>query len=233
MFHAHSLEDRPEADWQPLAEHLHGVADRAERSAAEFGAGPSGKLAGLLHDLGKCSAAFQRRIRGHGDRVDHATAGARTVIELAATVAGGKTSPEVFVAGIVAHAIADHHAGLPDSIGTAGALDDRLSRELAPLDPIWSDEIAPNVTGLWPRCIAQMGIPGDEMPRGVAPFTGAWIETCAYTPRCRVKTGREMRVNKPRCILLRSVIPAPSRLLEPRLLVCIECNWGFVLSIPD
>jgi CRISPR-associated endonuclease/helicase Cas3 len=52
------------------------------------------------------------------------------------------------IAQIVAHCIAGHHAGLPDSIGD---LDTRLDeKELEPLDPIWRDEIAPDPEQLAP-----------------------------------------------------------------------------------
>jgi len=170
MHHAHSLADRPETEWQPLVEHLLGVAELAERSAAKFGAGRAGRLSGLLHDLGKYSAAFQRRIRHESEKVDHATAGARQVVELAAAASAGKPSPDLLIARLVAHAIAGHHAGLPDSVGTAGALDDRLSRTLEPLDAIWRSEIAPDVSGLWPGCIAHTGIPREKAPRALAFF---------------------------------------------------------------
>ena len=52
------------------------------------------------------------------------------------------------IAQILAHCIAGHHAGLPDSIGD---LDTRLDeKELEPLDPIWRDEIAPDPEQLAP-----------------------------------------------------------------------------------
>lgn len=168
--HAHSLPNRPEAEWQPLVDHLIGVADLAERAAAKFGAERAGRISGLLHDLGKYTAAFQRRIRDKGEKVDHATAGARTVLELARAAAGAKAGPDLMIARLVAHAIAGHHAGLPDSVGTAGALDDRLGRDLAPLDAIWRREIAPDVSDLWPGCIGKTGIDRDKAPRALAFF---------------------------------------------------------------
>ena len=59
-FIAHTREDGQE---QSVADHLRGTADRAETFADAFGAGPLGRLAGLLHDIGKYSDAFQVRIR--------------------------------------------------------------------------------------------------------------------------------------------------------------------------
>ena len=52
------------------------VADLARERAAQFGAGEWGAVAGLLHDLGKYSDAFQARLEGRSGRVDHSTAGA-------------------------------------------------------------------------------------------------------------------------------------------------------------
>ena len=41
MFYAHTLPDRPEAEWEPLATHLQCVSDRAKTFAAAFGADDS------------------------------------------------------------------------------------------------------------------------------------------------------------------------------------------------
>ena len=76
VYYAHSTGRPDRADWQPLREHLHQVADLARDRAAKFGAGEWGYVAGLLHDLGKYSAEFQARLEGRSGRVDHSTAGA-------------------------------------------------------------------------------------------------------------------------------------------------------------
>lgn len=96
-----------------LQDHLSGTAERAAQFAAEFGAGGWGRLAGLWHDLGKFSPAFQKKIRaaaqGHEAhleakaRVDHSTAGALYA------------SQQFSILGrILAYITAGHHAGLPD-----------------------------------------------------------------------------------------------------------------------
>ena len=61
-FYAHSLEGKPKAGWQPLEEHLSNVARLAATSAAKFGAAEWGRVLGLLHDIGKYSAEFQKRL---------------------------------------------------------------------------------------------------------------------------------------------------------------------------
>ena len=48
-----------ERDWEPLETHLEAVAGLAEKFAGEFHADEWGRLAGLWHDIGKYSPAFQ------------------------------------------------------------------------------------------------------------------------------------------------------------------------------
>ncbi len=112
MVFAHSLEGRPPSEWEPLSHHLKAVSDRAAEFAARFGLAESARVAGPLHDIGKCSAAFQAHIGapsddGSGARrgPDHSTAGAH---EAAAVY--GKS-----VGRMLAYAIAGHHAGLADA----------------------------------------------------------------------------------------------------------------------
>ena len=88
---------------QTVLEHLDGTAGRCAMFAAAFGAEEQGRLAGLAHDLGKYSAAFQRRLAGDAARVDHATAGAAECCKLGQ--------------GSAAFAVAGHHGGLPDGGG--------------------------------------------------------------------------------------------------------------------
>ncbi|MGI6069023.1 MAG: CRISPR-associated helicase Cas3' [Blautia sp.] len=88
---------------QLISEHLEGTARLAERFAEEFGYGDWGYCAGKLHDIGKYSLAFQKRIHGGTQKVDHATAGAKVCHERR----GYYTA--------LAYCIAGHHAGLPDT----------------------------------------------------------------------------------------------------------------------
>ena len=111
-FYAHTLPDRPETAWEPLEDHLHAVADAAAERGCALGLDPWAYLAGSLHDLGKTSEAFQRRLRG-GPKVDHATAGA-----VEATRRWGT------LGRVLSYAVAGHHAGLPDS----GELQERLAK---------------------------------------------------------------------------------------------------------
>ncbi|HXU44979.1 MAG TPA: CRISPR-associated endonuclease Cas3'', partial [Thermoanaerobaculia bacterium] len=98
-FFAHSAPAR--ADWEPLARHLAEVARRAEAFAAPFGAGEEARLTGLLHDLGKYSERFTRRLEGTESGLDHWSIGA-----LASAVVAKAN------ARAAALAIHGHHVGL-------------------------------------------------------------------------------------------------------------------------
>lgn len=133
MFFAHSTQRNDRSDWQTLAEHLQNVAALAADSATIFGASELARVAGLLHDLGKYSDEFQRRIAGDAIRVDHATHGARLSVE--------RYKP---IGTLLAYGIAGHHAGLANGSegGERTALRDRLKGVgLPPLKDDWHREI--------------------------------------------------------------------------------------------
>lgn len=115
---------------QTVAEHLKGTARRCAAFAAVFGAEQAGYYTGLLHDVGKYSAAFQRRLHG-GPKVDHATAGAQVAYF------GGQPC--------TAFAVAGHHSGLPDGGTRAdtdqdGTLQGRMKKHVEPYSA-WEQEI--------------------------------------------------------------------------------------------
>lgn len=141
MYFAHSTGRQDRADWQPLIHHLMGVAGLASARGDKFGARLLAGLIGLLHDLGKYTPAFDRRLTG-GPSVDHATAGAQEVLRLAGI--------HPVAAELAAYAIAGHHAGLPDRRVGETSLAARLGRSVEPLDPVWRDEIRPEVAHLFP-----------------------------------------------------------------------------------
>ena len=66
-FFAHSLDGQPPDNWQPLEEHLRNVAILARSFADAFNAGTWAYMAGLWHDLGKYSKAFQETLEKFGD----------------------------------------------------------------------------------------------------------------------------------------------------------------------
>lgn len=69
--------------YETCVEHLSMTGCLAGGFAQSFGHLDDGLLAGLVHDLGKYSDAFQRRIQNpdHSGLVDHSTAGAMLLVQ--------------------------------------------------------------------------------------------------------------------------------------------------------
>jgi CRISPR-associated endonuclease/helicase Cas3 len=83
-----------------------------------------------------CCTTFQRRLEGDITRVEHSIAGAALILALA------KSPRDKAMAELIAHAIAGHHAGLPDRIGDASSLNERvLGGNLSSLDQAWRTEL--------------------------------------------------------------------------------------------
>ncbi len=94
---------------QSVKEHLMGTAVKASEFASVFNAEEQGQLVGLAHDIGKYSDAFQRRIQGSTEKVDHSTAGAAECAKLNQPYA--------------AFAVMGHHGGLPDGGSRTDSID--------------------------------------------------------------------------------------------------------------
>jgi CRISPR-associated endonuclease/helicase Cas3 len=140
-----------------LQEHLRAVAELAGKFASTFGHSDWGRLAGLWHDLGKYSSAFQSYIaRGSGfdpeahieggtGRVNHSSAGAIHAVEKL----GGKGR-------LLAYLIAGHHAGLPDWHSDEHALAS-LSQRLG--------------DGQYLQAISHVAVPADVLHPAMSPTT--------------------------------------------------------------
>ena len=102
IHYAHSTNDPGKSDWQGLKEHLQNVAGIASEFARDFSAGDLAYAGGLLHDIGKYSPEFQRRLEGASIRVDHSTAGAREA----------RTLYPRQLSRILEYIITGHHGGL-------------------------------------------------------------------------------------------------------------------------
>ncbi len=122
MYYAHRTLSSDKSQWHLLTDHLKAVACLAGKFADYFDAGPWAEIAGILHDAGKFSKEFQRRLAGAKDKVDHSTAGARYITE----VWGDKTR----LSRILAYVIAGHHSGLADFGSISSAEDRALARRL-------------------------------------------------------------------------------------------------------
>ena len=142
IYYAHSAQDKlgnllPYEHWQTLQSHLVNVGEMAAEFAQVFGAQEIACQTGKLHDLGKYSEAFDRRLHG-GPSVDHATAGAKIAVERWGNVIGK----------LMAFCIAGHHAGLANGNGEGDnrrTLKQRLAlqfgADIPALDNLWQQEI--------------------------------------------------------------------------------------------
>lgn len=121
-------------EWEPLVDHLTRVAERAARFARPLEVADLARAAALLHDAGKLRRAFQSYIQDQGPRTDHSSYGAHLAWERYGEVYGG----------IVAYAVAGHHAGLPDGGEGDGCLKRRIraGREVRDAGP-WPDTLLP------------------------------------------------------------------------------------------
>jgi len=142
-FYAHSLPGRPEPEWQLLEKHLKNVAEKAREFAEPFGGGEWAYLAGLWHDLGKYSDAFQQYLRAGTDtdphradsaaRTDHSTAGAQHAADVIPPVGT-----------FLAYLVAGHHAGLADGRDTSTSnLEVRLKKNVEP----WTENSPDGLVG--------------------------------------------------------------------------------------
>ncbi|MDO4285748.1 MAG: CRISPR-associated helicase Cas3' [Eubacteriales bacterium] len=106
VFYAHVSEDRNR--YQTAAQHAWGTAQLAERFASVFDCGQWGYDVGLIHDIGKWTRGFQKRLHG-GPKVDHSSAGTQELLKR-------KNYPAAYV-------VAGHHAGLPNGGTSANDAD--------------------------------------------------------------------------------------------------------------
>ena len=124
--YAHSRPNPDRSDWQKLEAHLQNVALLAEEFASIFGAAQWGRMAGLLHDIGKFQPAFQEYLVRTADQgftgksgVDHSTPGAKAAASAS------------LLGKLLAYCIAGHHGGLPDGDGNSmSTLTARLQKEM-------------------------------------------------------------------------------------------------------
>lgn len=144
-YYAHSGQQADRSDWQLLRDHLEAVAGLAQERAQVFGGADWAHLAGLLHDLGKYSDAFQKRLNGSDQRADHSTAGAKLVIEHLSQCMGPQWT---HFAKPLAFVIAGHHAGLANGVDGGherSTLQQRtgaaFGSDIPALDPVWKDEV--------------------------------------------------------------------------------------------
>lgn len=113
-YYAHSVEGKPQSEWQKLEDHLKNTAVIAGQFASSFGCKNVAYLAGLLHDSGKYTQAFQEYLNSslNGVKVTrgeviHALQGAKYAME---------NIRDPIIVDIIGNIVATHHNGLFDNI---------------------------------------------------------------------------------------------------------------------
>jgi CRISPR-associated endonuclease/helicase Cas3/CRISPR-associated endonuclease Cas3-HD len=135
MYYAHSTKNLDKSDWQQLKDHLTKVATHSQNFANDFNAGDLAYTCGLLHDLGKYSRKFQKRLEGEKIRVDHSTAGTIEATRI--------FKDEQRAAGLLsAYIVAGHHGGLLNYGSAEGGLCERLQKEKIPDYSAYHNEIS-------------------------------------------------------------------------------------------
>jgi len=123
---------------QCLINHLTGVA---EKMRCLIGNDIYRETIGLLHDVGKYSAAFQKHVRSNSEenKPDHSSAGAQWILSLlckrAEQIGDGEiTRMTQLIARIISHCIVGHHSGLLNgvSVGEGTSLEYRLTKSVEP-----------------------------------------------------------------------------------------------------
>ena len=120
--YAHSTENADQHDWEPLTDHLVSVGELAADYAAAFGSADVGRLAGVLHDLGKAKPRFQRRLVDASVQEPHSGEGARFIAD---------REPKNPMGRMLAHCIAGHHTGLSNGLTRDGSPSMPLRERLA------------------------------------------------------------------------------------------------------
>ena len=145
--------------YQTLTNHLTNVSVLAGTYAETFTTREMGETCGLLHDIGKYSDDFQKRIRGEKLQTDHSTAGAKTAYLLAAKQHDLHSS---LAYHLMSYVIAGHHGGLPNrGNANASGLFQRLQNSDPELFAAWKTEISQSFPDLSDFFITQTFIPKD------------------------------------------------------------------------
>ena len=113
-YYAHTLPGCGQEKWQELEDHLLQTAEMAGTFADSFGCRELGYAAGLLHDLGKYSNAFQKYLErsAAGKKVFRG----EVIHALQGTKYANEGINDSVISDIIGNVIAMHHGGLFDCI---------------------------------------------------------------------------------------------------------------------
>lgn len=128
--HVRKNEDGTWAEPQPLTDHLAGTAKLASKFAESFGSSAWAYTAGIAHDIGKSSEAWQRYLGNKSGYNEDAHLETKPGMKDHSTPSA-KLTEEVLGKGIgriLSYCIAGHHAGIPDWIESQRSLSFRLQQ---------------------------------------------------------------------------------------------------------
>jgi len=128
-FYAHTFGENKE-DWQLLYDHLTQTAELAYKFGKDSELSDLAYITGMLHDIGKYSDAFQKKLLGSSIHVDHSTAGGKEICEFTKN-----DKLKSIIGFLIAYCVVGHHSGLPDygssvDLDTEGTLKARLKKNL-------------------------------------------------------------------------------------------------------
>jgi len=128
-YYGHTLGEATE-NWQLLIDHLVQTAKLAYKFGIDGGLSEFAYFTAMLHDIGKYSNAFQKRLLGSSIHVDHSTAGGQEIIKMTK-----EDNLKSIIGYLMAYCIVGHHTGLPDfgsaiDLATEGTLNSRLKKDL-------------------------------------------------------------------------------------------------------
>lgn len=160
--YAHSLKGHPPEKWHALENHLSAVANNAAGFARAFGGENWAYLAGLWHDLGKFSDAFQTKLYRENGHEGHLETKPGKVVH---SEAGGHLASLKKWRGadrVLSWLIMGHHAGLTDF-----SCDEIGGRALEP--KMRNPEISEEILAKVPKAIADQPMPKQPIPHSADP----------------------------------------------------------------
>lgn len=172
------------SDWQRLEAHLLNVARLSGKFGEKTGLGRVAYVAGLFHDLGKYDPAFQAYIAGKGASVEHSTAGAQVLCDMA-------QGPDKAMAELIAYAILRHHAGLPDRDNdVGGSFSLRMEQPLRMADA-WQkglgNDVAARISGMGEE-LRRFVVADREPQCFTLSFVGRMIFSCLVDAEAWIET---------------------------------------------
>lgn len=169
LLYAHAVPgDITKESWQPLEEHLSNVSKLAGLFAQSFDAEEWARLVGLVHDAGKASARFQKRLEGAPIQVDHSTAGAKVL-----------SKEYGWLGKDLAFLVAGHHGGMPngEKDGRRTSLNARLKEPLENYDDFFNLVELPDARSFMQSAPAFLrGLPAERLA-----FTGSFLLRMLYS----------------------------------------------------